>query len=533
MRDLESDSLAGFAPGSASRVLRALVLAFVALGLLARAVRYLPAWEPWGDETALMANVIQRSYADLLAPLDYQQVAPVGYLWAAKAMTQLLGVHELSLRGIAFVASVLTLLLMVRIARAATQGWATLLAVGILAVSNYHVRHAAEMKQYALEALVTAALIALGLATARARAAAAWGLLALTPLAMFFSLPAVFVLGGLALALLPEIYRRGSARWWGWYGAFLACIGVSFLALYLAVLQPQFARHFTAMDQHWGDQMPRFASLTDLARWLVRSATGSIFAHPLGGENGESIPFVVLFWVGVAAMWRGRDFYFLRLLAGVFALAILAALLRKYPLGGHPRTALYLSPLVIVPIAAGAAWLIRWSARDARATLHRGVVALAVLAVIGVAGIAKDLAKPYHSLTARSRRDFARWFWTDFRASSPGPLAAVLQDGSFLPVVPREYAYLRARYQRDAGAPLPAIPDHVDQRTGLVVCGMSSTPEYQAILQRWRDALAQKHQVLDHQVFHVNPTHPRFAHRYDVLWIAPRAAGDGPAPDPR
>ena len=495
--------------------------ALIALGLLGRATRYLPGWGPWGDETALVSNILDRDYAGLLRPLDSTQVAPVGYLWIAKASTDVFGIGEHSLRLPSLLCSLATLLLMVYIARAVTHGWAAVLAIGIVAVSHYQIRHGTEMKQYALECCVSAALLALALGAARLRPGAAWGLVALTPLAMISSLGAVFVVGGISLALLPIVWERRLLSWWLWYAVYNAVVGMSFLAVFFLILRPQMAVHFSTMDTCWNGQMPDWHAPLELLAWLYRTATGSIFAHPLGGENSGGLPCAILFWIGVAAMWRRGDFLFLRLLAATFGLAIVAAVLRKYPLGGHPRLVLYLAPLVTIPIAVGLASLVGWRAPDARTKLRRGLFALSVLVAIGLGGITRDLVKPYFSPCSRDLRSFARWFWTDYAASQPGPLVCVAQDNRVLPNAPREHDYLRARYQRTPNRPLAPVPERIDQPTGLVLCTPVYQVDYQTLLPAWRAALQERFDVFGHETFHVNSSNHDLAVRYDILWVRP------------
>ena len=63
------------------RSLKRLLGLFVLVGLIARAIRYYLCFPLWDDESFLCVNFIDRSYADLLKPLDYHQVAPVLFLW--------------------------------------------------------------------------------------------------------------------------------------------------------------------------------------------------------------------------------------------------------------------------------------------------------------------------------------------------------------------------------------------------------------------------------------------------------------------
>src|SRR5580700_9952550 len=64
-----------------SASLRRGILFFVLVGVFARVMRYALRFPLWDDESFLCVNFISRSYADLLRPLDYHQVAPILFLW--------------------------------------------------------------------------------------------------------------------------------------------------------------------------------------------------------------------------------------------------------------------------------------------------------------------------------------------------------------------------------------------------------------------------------------------------------------------
>jgi hypothetical protein len=293
----------------------------------------------------------------------------------------------------------------------------------------------------------------------------------------------------------------------------------SFLAIFIWVLRPQLATHLAFMSSWWSQGMPRWTSVGSVLVWTWRTATGSIFAHPVGGENGESLPFAILFWLGIVVLWRRGDALCLRFIGGVFGLALLAACLGKFPLGGHPRVVLYLSPLVVLPMAVGLASLVRWRTRDADVMRRRGIAALGLLLVIGVGGMVKDLVKPYINLPARNQGQFARWFWNDYQAASPGPLASVIQEGTFLPRPTREHAYLHARHSPIA-LRVPPVPRQIAGPTGLVICTIKENDSPSPV-PAWRAALAEEYDVFDHHAFQVNFRRCDPPARYDVLWIRP------------
>ena len=81
------------------------LMLFLVIGALARVIRYYLCFPLWDDESFLCVNFIGRSYAELLQPLDYHQVAPVLFLWIERAVVQIFGFNEYSLRLVPLVTS--------------------------------------------------------------------------------------------------------------------------------------------------------------------------------------------------------------------------------------------------------------------------------------------------------------------------------------------------------------------------------------------------------------------------------------------
>src|SRR5215472_13090234 len=107
-------------PALNSRLL-ALVLVFVAEAL--RVWQYAAGTSMWMDELWIASNVLPRSTADLLRrPLDFGQVAPLGFLLLTKWSTLALGSTEYALRLLPFLAALASVVLFWRLAcRAPSQ----------------------------------------------------------------------------------------------------------------------------------------------------------------------------------------------------------------------------------------------------------------------------------------------------------------------------------------------------------------------------------------------------------------------------
>src|SRR5207249_3884507 len=88
---------------------RYLLVALVVLGLAARCRQYFSTPSYWYDEAFLMTNVFEKSFVQLIGPLDHAQVAPPLFLWTLRALYVTLGPGELVMRLPAMAASVAAL----------------------------------------------------------------------------------------------------------------------------------------------------------------------------------------------------------------------------------------------------------------------------------------------------------------------------------------------------------------------------------------------------------------------------------------
>jgi hypothetical protein len=93
------------------------------------------------DESFLALNVADRSYPDLLKPLDYNQGAAPGFLIAQKAIVQALGNHDYSHALIPFICGLLLLFLMLQFTKRFAVGTGILVSLGIFVVSGPILRY--------------------------------------------------------------------------------------------------------------------------------------------------------------------------------------------------------------------------------------------------------------------------------------------------------------------------------------------------------------------------------------------------------
>jgi len=403
-----------------------LIWGFLILGVAARAVRFLLRFPLWEDECFLAANFIDCTYFDLLGPLNYHQVAPPGFLWVELTLVKLLGFNEWSLRLYPFFASVASLFLFRRLAGRLLRGTSLILAVALFSVTYSGIRYAAEAKPYGTDQFVALMLLSLAVEWWRGpdQRRWLWALTACLPLALSLSYPAVFVAGGISVVVALVIWSQPNS-----VGRF--CIGLAsppYLAFNLVLLasfgglvwlatRNQANAELGWMQNYWKDNLPSLAAPARFAWWLLVTHTGDLLAIPIGGQRGASTITFVLCLVGLAAMVRARRVTLLAFCLAPAALNIVAALLGRYPYGGHVKFSQFLAPAICLLLATGSTTLL--GRRRGRAVPVRRALAggLAFCALIAAGTIARDFTSPFKSRTDQRYRDFARWFWFNMEFS--------------------------------------------------------------------------------------------------------------------
>jgi hypothetical protein len=389
--------------------LRRWVFGLAALGLLWRVVLYLVGRPIWGDEAALGLNIVGRTYAELLAPLDHDQVAPILFLWLERAASDLLGLSEYAMRLVPLLAGIAALVVTARWARAVAEPLTASLTIALVAVSYFCTRHTVELKPYGFDLLATATLLLFATRFLTSRRAADLVLLTVaTPLALGASHPAVFTAAGIATALLL-VMKEEPTRTRVAYAAFVAVLAASFLGWFVLVTRGQYDRTAPFMVEFWRPAFPPAKPWPFLA-WILDVHTGSLLAYPVGGPNAGSVVSFVLFAIGLVAWVRVRPRVATVLLLAPFALTFVAAALHRYPYGYSARVAQHLVPAIVLLVATGIVQVVRWASRSA-IDVHRGAaIAFCVLGVIGIGGLVRTVVRPYKDEGDRPTRSEVRTF---------------------------------------------------------------------------------------------------------------------------
>jgi len=386
-----------------------LIVVAVLVNLSWRLVRYGLNFPIWGDEAMLAVNICDRDWIGLTGTLDYNQTAPLGFLWAESCMARMFGTSLYALRLLPLVCGILSTLLFVRLACAWLPRRSAALAIAVFCASYYPVRHATEIKPYAVDLFVCLCLTLLGLQLHRNRNRhrgwLAWVLLSVV--AVWCSYPAVFVCGGVLLALLPGvIVERDSGRrcWWA-LSAGMLCISFATMSHMLFATQADHIAEL-ASSEMWRGAFPPLDQPWTIPWWLLRIHAGRMLAYPLGGDDWGSLPTLILVTLGIAAAYRSRRRQDLPLFLAPAVCALFAACLHTYPYGGSARTSLFLAPAICLLAGSGLHSVCR---RGSCGILVRKRVRALCLALMFLTcgGVVRDVVQPYKTMSdAQLRRAF-------------------------------------------------------------------------------------------------------------------------------
>ena len=439
------------------------------LGALAwRAVRYALVFPMWGDEGMLAVNFHDRTFRGLLETLDYGQVAPPGFLWLELAASKLLGFSEPALRFVPFVAAALAVVLFWKLSRKLLDHRSALMAMAVFAASFYPTRYAAEVKPYSLDLLLALAIVLAAWAVyERPSEGGRWASFAvLASVSAWLSYPSIFVSAGGCLWLLTGGAGEGGGRRQARMLVVGLLIGASFLAMYWLAGSGQRA---AAPASYWSAGFPPVSEPWKIPLWALDVHTGMMLAYPNGGHSGGSTVSFLLAVAGGVVLWRARR-PVLWLLLSPLPLMLVAAALQTYPYGASARVAQHIAPAACMMIGTGIVCVLR-KTLGARRTIRAVPIAVLPFLVVVIAGIARDIARPYHSKADGIAREVVSELG---RESEPGDRWVVFASRDDTGPAPRYSKFVgmggRIHFQVLAHAPGPVLwapdPATLDDETG-------------------------------------------------------------------
>lgn len=308
----------------------------------------------WLDESMIALNLLTRSDAELFEPLNFLQIAPVGWLFANKLALQLTGSVDYGLRLVALIMGLGSLGLFAGLARRLFSMPVAASITLVFALSGLLVRYAAELKPYGSDIFFTLAVLCLVFLiweSSGQKARLYIGALALTGLiGLAFSFPLVYVLAGSVGLLIVRLWfgeRRHDA-------SLLAAAAVSWLVVFAVLMKMIYigqaegagfrgggVDHFFNRTGYAPFPPTRVADLVWYPRWAHHTAKF------LFGEYSAYFG-MILAGAGGVLMGRKRP-WMLAIITAPLVLALFGSMLKAYPL--YERLILFTLPLVLLLVA--------------------------------------------------------------------------------------------------------------------------------------------------------------------------------------
>jgi uncharacterized membrane protein len=406
--------------GEVGKVLDVLVWVLIGVGVVYRVGRFAMNRSLWLDEIFLANNLIHKTWAGLLGPLDYRQGAPPLFLMAEKLAITVLGPSEMAMRLVSLVGGIAALLLMRAVARRLLGRQAAVVAVALLVFAEPAIYYSAEVKQYSTDLMTTLGVLWVGLwYHERPDARRAAGLAVVGVVAIYLSHPAVFVLAAVGGALLAHGAYRGERVVLRRTALAVGTWGVAFVPDYLWFLRP--LGHDAGLLHHWADGFMPWS--TTAGPWVAGAVMAVFSDYATLWMRWPMLGFLVAL-LGVAVLARRR--VALIVLVGPGLVVLAAAALHQYPFSG--RLLLFLVPTAILLMAAAFV-----EPKDRR--LVAGQVVLLGLLIAGL--VHKPISHGREEI-----RDVLRDLSAEARAGDVVYVAHGAHAG---------YAYYRERYPLPAG----------------------------------------------------------------------------------
>ena len=366
----------------------------ISIGIFIRLYQYLCNKSLWLDEAALSLNIINRSFSGLMEQLDYNQYAPLGFLFIEKSITILLGTSEYSLRLFPLISGMLSIPLFLMVAKRILKKEAVPIALTLFILPWSLIYYSVEVKQYASDIMITLLLyLVLLYADKRDFDTKGSALFAIFGgVAIWFSHPLVFVMAGVGTTLLfISISKRDWKRLYTLvpiFSIWLLCFAIN----YFSFINIESGLDKEWIFNYWSEHFAPFpiTSMPDL-KWYFEHLLMIFKSKLLMGMSPVSGIWLIIYLCGLISLFvRDKKIFFF--LITPLIVTLMASALELYPF--YDRLILFLLPLVILTISEGVFKLISWSNNRSSTLSILMVLIIGVLILVPIFNNGNYFLKP-------------------------------------------------------------------------------------------------------------------------------------------
>jgi hypothetical protein len=366
-------------------------------------------------------NVLNRGFSSLTGELDFNQGAPIGFLFAEKVLTILIGSSEYAFRSFPLVCSLASIYLFLLLVRRLLTDYALPIALLLFATASGLIYYASELKQYSGDVAATLFLTLVAESILGARIGYRRNVIAALSgmLVMAFSYAAISVALAVVSVFSVQAIRERRSREWKRFLPVLMTWGLGGAALFALTFR-QLGHLRRSLDfpaeplsvGSAGHALNQFATGVD-------ASLG--FSLAPGWAAGLLLKIaVVVSLVGVVSLFkRGGAMCLILILPACFA--YLAYLAKLYPLS--PRATLFVLPGEIIVLAEGVLAIARPLPRIP--ALFLGGALAGLLCVVPASYAA------YHLFVPRSHEELRTVLRDVQRSARPGDAIYLEHDAQY------------------------------------------------------------------------------------------------------
>lgn len=295
----------------------------------------------WLDEAMLSLNIRDRNFTELLQPLDYVQVAPIGFLYIQKLLTTIFGFNEFVLRVTPLLSWFVSLYFMYKLTFTLFKDKTlALLATAIFSTTLILIIYSNEIKQYSSDVMFAIVIFYLTVALDFKKTKSILQFAIAGAIIIWFSNVSVIMLTTAGLYLLvKEFFIQKNYR----------VIAIFTLwAISLAVYYTLFIYHHPSaeiMKHHWASS---FLPLNRLWGRFIYYSLRNIYMDVFSFDKFWYIP-AFLSIVGLVILIVSRQFTLLFFVLFPIALHFALSSQGMYPFSG--RFILYMLPALVILFA--------------------------------------------------------------------------------------------------------------------------------------------------------------------------------------
>ncbi|MCB2179887.1 glycosyltransferase family 39 protein [bacterium] len=332
------------------------LMPILVLSILGLGIRFFQfsSWRSlWLDEAMLARNIMDRSLFELLfQPLDYNQGAPILFLFIEKIFTFLFGRNDIALRLFPLICGVLSVPLTVICATklfGKLSGW----IAGFLVAFNIQlIYYSSEVKQYTVDAFIILVVVCCFIDWYNNKFSnrTYWFIFAIGIISTTLSHPALFIFSGLAFVLWVNTYFQSKKeknfiqfyKLTGVLATWLVLYGIVYFVSLRGIANNN---HLTDYWINGFMPIPPWGHF----EWFQQVALEFLITF-LPWNTKSEITFIILIALGLLSLWSNKKQLALGMIIssiGVF----LASALQFYPLAG--RLLVFSIPIIAILLGGG------------------------------------------------------------------------------------------------------------------------------------------------------------------------------------